>query len=96
MPGKSKHKKFRQSSGKKANVLQTSMTTTAAQPATAGALSVSKPFSASAKTAPPAGKQSGAQYTADQFKYVGTELKVAGILSGIILTIIIILYFVLH
>jgi len=41
-------------------------------------------------------KAAVAQYTADQFKYVGTELRVAGTLSAVLLVLIIALYFILR
>ncbi len=86
MSKKSNHKKFKYSSSKKANTLQTP---------TAGQ-AVSKPLAASVKTAVSSGKQAGAQYLPDQFKYVGTELKMSGALAAVILIVIVVLSFIIH
>jgi hypothetical protein len=94
MPGKSKRKKLRYSSSNQIRAGQTATTTT---PLTgAGTPITSKPQSVPFKATASASRAATAQYTPDQFKYVGTELKVAGAISAIILVIIIALYFILH
>jgi hypothetical protein len=94
MPGKSKHKKFKQYPNKRPGDAQASPSTTA-PPTISSSLAPSKPLAPPSKSSG-TGKQAGAQYTLEQFKYVGTELKVAGSLAAVLLIIIIVLYFVLH
>jgi hypothetical protein len=95
MPGKSKHKKFRYSASNQNKAAQTPVATTTPQTG-AGTSVASKPQPTPSKLSPSTSKAAIAHYTPDQFKYVGTELKVAGTLSVIILVVIIALYFVLH
>ncbi len=95
MPGKSKRKKIRYSSSNQSRAVQTPAATTT-PPTRAGTPIASKPLSVPVKSSPSASRAATAQYTPDQFKYVGTELKVAGTLSAIILVVIIALYFILH
>ena len=93
MPGKSKHKKQRLSSGNQSRMVQTRAATVT--PASNVTPMASKPLPTPVKSSAPS-RAAAAQYDPDQFKYVGTELKVAGTLSAIILVVIIALYFVLH
>ncbi|MBN1643807.1 MAG: hypothetical protein JW856_03185 [Dehalococcoidales bacterium] len=94
MSKKSSYKKFRYSSGKKANVMKAPVTEQTA--GVGGMPAGSNSPSTAVKAAGTSGRQAGAQYAPDQFKYVGMELKVAGAIAGIILVIIIVLYFILH
>ncbi len=95
MPGKSKRKKLRYSSSNQSRTVQTPTANTS-PPTRAGTPIASKPQSVPVKSSPSVPRAATAQYTPDQFKYVGTELKVAGTLCAIILVIIIALYFILH
>lgn len=88
MPGKSKRKKYKYSSVKRTDSSKAFASKTPQVTAT-GTPAQSKNITA-------VNKQAVAQNIAGQFKYVGTELKVAGILSAIILIIIIALYLVLR
>ena len=94
MPGKSKRKKMRFSSSNPNKVTQKPSVTAATL--STGARVVNKPSSVPVKSSPSASRAAVAQYAPDQFKYVGTELRIAGILSLIILAIIVALYFVLR
>jgi len=96
MPGKSKRKKLRYSSNNPNRMGQKPVVKATAQPVGAGTPIASKTPSATVKSSPSASKGTVAQFTADQFKHVGSELKVVGILSAIILVVIIALFFVLH
>jgi hypothetical protein len=96
MPGKSKRKKLRYSSSNQSRTVQTPAATTTTPPTRAGNPIASKPQSVPVKSSPSASRAATAQYTPDQFKYVSTELKVAGTLSAIILVVIVALYFILH
>ncbi|MDD5287915.1 MAG: hypothetical protein PHY28_02225 [Dehalococcoidales bacterium] len=96
MPGKSKHKKIRYSSSNQARVAKTPAATAATMPAGGSASGINKPSPAPVKPFSSASRAATAQYAPDQFKDVGTELRVAGILSAVILIIIIALYFILR
>ena len=76
--------------------MQTPAATTSTPPSSAGTPVASKLQSVPVKSSPSASRAATAQYTPDQFKYVGTELKVAGTLSAVILVVIIALYFILR
>ena len=96
MPGKSKRKKLRYSSSNQSRTVQTPAATTNQPPTRTGTPIASKPSTTPLKSSQSVSRAATAQYTPDQFKYVGTELKVAGTLSVIILVVIIALYFILH
>ena len=92
MPNKSKRKKFKYSSSGNPNKVaqKPTVTTVTSSPV------VSRPSAPPMKSSPSSPRAAAAQYAPDQFKYVGTELRFAGILSAIILIIIVALYFVLR
>ncbi len=96
MPGKSKHKKFKNSQGRQIRTGQTPAATPNKPPTVAGTSLASKPQFTSGRSSPSAARATAAQFAPDHFKYVGTELRIAGILSGVILVIIIALYFILQ
>jgi hypothetical protein len=92
MPGKSRHGKGkRYQSSKKRNIPRPN---TVAQPAAATAIA---PKPAATVTMAPAGKAvaSPASATANQYAYVTGDLRRIGILTGIIIVILIVLYFAL-
>jgi hypothetical protein len=94
MPGKSKRKKMRYASGNQNKIAQPQVKTTA-QATVAGAAVAAKPQSVPVKSSP-AGKTMAAQLNPDQFKHVGSELRVVGILSAAIIVVIVALFFIIH
>jgi hypothetical protein len=95
MPGKSKHAKGkRYQQIKKVNNVQRQNTAAASAPAAAAA--------APKATAPVQMKQAGkpagatANAIANQYAYIPGDLRHIGILTGIIVVILIVLYFILH
>lgn len=94
MPGKSKHKrgKYRPQS-KKGKSRQRFTTTTAQQPAV---VESSEPVSSPATPAPRVSAPSlSAKPTITEHPYIATELRTIGILAGIMLMILVVLFFVL-
>jgi hemoglobin-like flavoprotein len=94
MPGKSKRKKMRYSSNNQNRAGQPQVKTTA-QATVAGAAVATKPQTAPVKSSA-AGKAATAQLDPEQFKHVGSELRVVGILSAFIIVVIVVLFFILH
>jgi hypothetical protein len=94
MPGKSKRKKMRYASNNQNKMGQTPAST--AQSTVAGTPVANKPQSAPVKSFTAGGKTAAAQLNPEQFKHVGSELRVVGILSAIIIVVIVALFFILR
>lgn len=89
MPNKPKSKKFKRTKQLQQKTAYAATTDNAAGIQTE---TMQKP---ALKTTPSTTKAAAIQYDPEQFKYVTTELKVAGIISTIIIIIIIALNFIL-
>jgi hypothetical protein len=98
MPGKSKHGKRKQfrSSKKSKNLLRRD-TIAAAPAATTAPAAVAAPRPSATAPAAPATKaaEPAAKIKADQYAYVLGDLRRIGVLSGIIVVILLVLYFFL-
>jgi hypothetical protein len=94
MPGKSKRKKMRYASNNQNRMGQIPSATTV-QSTVAGAAITGKPQSPPVKSSP-TGRTAAAQLNPEQFKHVGSELRVLGILSAIIIVVIVALFFILR
>jgi hypothetical protein len=93
MPGKSKHGKRKQfRSSKKSKNLLRRETVAAAAPA---AVTAPKPSAASSAAPVVKAAEPAAKIKADQYAYVLGDLRRIGVLSGIIVAILIVLYFFL-
>ena len=93
MAGKSRRKRNKQSPGRKARGQQRSTVAARTPAAYPVAETVAQPEAASPPaTARPA---SPTRFQTIQFPYIGTELRTIGILAGMMLIVLIVLYFTL-
>jgi cobalamin biosynthesis Mg chelatase CobN len=95
MPAKSRRNKAKRYQQTNKNKITQSQNTTATAAPTAGAPAQAAPVQSATIQATPGVKTTAAAAVNNQYVYVSSDLKRIGILTGIILIILFILYFIL-